>query len=92
MSRLNDQNQEQRILWSDGSPVDFAQWAPGEPNACDANNQCADGEDFVEVNASRFFVLYLRMISFPQHCRGENLHLGEWLLFRVDGLPWRKLR
>ena len=55
MSRLNDQNQERRILWSDGSPVDFAQWAPGEPNACDANNQCADGEDFVEVNTSRFF-------------------------------------
>ena len=47
---LNDQTQERRILWSDGSPVDYAQWAPGEPNACDETNQCAEGEDFVEMD------------------------------------------
>ena len=41
---LNDQSQERRLVWSDGSPVDFAMWAPGEPNACQNNFNCAQGE------------------------------------------------
>ena len=54
---LNDQTNERRIVWSDGSPVDYASWAPGEPNVCQTNggiagtgNTCAEAEDFVEMD------------------------------------------
>ena len=53
---LNDLATERRVVWSDGSPVDFVAWADGEPNACDNRNRCAEGEDVVEMdfrNAAR---------------------------------------
>ena len=41
---LNDMANEGTFSWSDGSPLDFQHWAPGEPNDWNPDPDCATSE------------------------------------------------
>eukprot|EP01052_Picozoa_sp_SAG31_P009323 SAG31_NODE_487_length_14980_cov_9.526376_16_plen_286_part_00 len=53
---LNDQEREGRLSWTDGTPVDYFNWAPGEPNdwiSLDPNDYKPDGEDCADLDIRR---------------------------------------
>eukprot|EP01051_Picozoa_sp_SAG22_P017075 SAG22_NODE_2551_length_2454_cov_1.402548_3_plen_353_part_01 len=75
---LNDNFQERRLVWSDGSQVNYLNWAAGEPDT--SNWQFSQGEDVVEMD----FRLIGRCeggayaANANNGCETEEFRNGEW--------------